>query len=943
LAIDPQPDQHVVTTNDTNGRAAAVYDVFVSYSHRDKSWARWLRRALRQFSLPGPAAYEAVNLASDIAAGSRPFQRIFLDEEAIAAGPDLPLRLQSALRTSRCLVVICSPSAAHSRWVEEEIRLYRDIVPEARVFGFIVAGEPGVSPPGQTEPNECFPPSLRFTCRARGDIVPTTEIVAADARISAETEPSLASRLFARLTGDVRQLAFAKLVAGVLNLDVELLSRREQRRQTRRITAIAAASIIAAVVLAGLTLYAFEKINQAEAQLRKTLSRQFSAQSRDLTGPLAYLLPLYAIHFDATPVAFGALKSVLERSPQLVEYIDTSSPPRDVIFSAEGDTIASAHGSAGVAVWSAKPLAPGGVPRKPLAVLTIEFPVYVVRFGASGRMLAAAGDGDVIPIWDTVSWTRTSALRVHARALVTALAISIDGRRVAAATSDGALYLWTMVNDDWQASPPMRLEEGATALAFSRDTSSLVIATPQRLLTLKSIDHWPQPERLSCGTAGDLGLDPVPRMAVSPDERWVAVTAQPNRIRIFECGAVSVAGPVLAGHLDRVLDVAFAHDGASLLSVGRDQHTIAWSTRDWTESAIYPSTIGIDGTLALHDTDQPPLFARRFGNVSDWVNRVERGLSDQDVAVATLRGAVVVVGVGDGQQRQLVRDPDQRSVEALARDAEHSRLFWATSDGRLRSFSPMGVAVDLPNAGIDGRITAAAYLRKTNALATGDWNGDISCRPMTGAGTVVTRRIHGGHVHDIATSDNGLRFASVGADGKLVLWDAVACKEEATSGWPSSGIPIRVAFSPDGSELAAVADSGVLMRFSAATASPVAPDVSAHPGGANAVRYHPTLPWIVTGGSDKQLAVWDRATGQLVTRIQAHDDVVTAIEFDAAGHWLYSSAGDGELSRHLLSVNEWRRLACAKAGRDIGPEEWQRLTDTPKPPGHAICAGYAQP
>ncbi len=122
------------------------YDAFISYSHRDMKWARWLQRKLERFQLPKEIAQErkdAKNL------------KIFRDQTDLA-GAELAESLNRELKRARWLVVICSPASASSRWVNEEIRSFCALGRKDRIIPFIVSGEPGSDRPEL----ECFAPAL---------------------------------------------------------------------------------------------------------------------------------------------------------------------------------------------------------------------------------------------------------------------------------------------------------------------------------------------------------------------------------------------------------------------------------------------------------------------------------------------------------------------------------------------------------------------------------------------------------------------------------------------------------------------------------------------------------------------------------------------------------------------------------------------------------------
>ena len=127
--------------------AEFVYDAFISYSHRDMKWARWLQHRLETFRVPR-------DLCGEGEAKRR--LRVFRDQTDLA-GVELQQTLEQELTVSRCLVVICSPASAASHWVNEEILAFRKHAENRKIIPFIVDGEPESDDPGL----ECYPEALR--------------------------------------------------------------------------------------------------------------------------------------------------------------------------------------------------------------------------------------------------------------------------------------------------------------------------------------------------------------------------------------------------------------------------------------------------------------------------------------------------------------------------------------------------------------------------------------------------------------------------------------------------------------------------------------------------------------------------------------------------------------------------------------------------------------
>ena len=244
------------------------YAAFISYSHDDDQWARWLHRAIETFRLP--AALRRVRQAQ--VAGSSRLAPVFLDREDLSSGSSLADSVRSALLQSQSLIVICSPSAARSRWVDQEIREFKALGRSDRILCLIVAGEPDAVARNFPAALECFPPALRFEIR-NGELTdsPALEPLAADVRTGT----------------DARREAKLKIVAGMLGVPLDELRQREQMRRHRRLALIGVVASVGCVVLGGLAAYAWAARNEAE-RLR-ILAEQKSLTAERTTGFLVSL------------------------------------------------------------------------------------------------------------------------------------------------------------------------------------------------------------------------------------------------------------------------------------------------------------------------------------------------------------------------------------------------------------------------------------------------------------------------------------------------------------------------------------------------------------------------------------------------------------------------------------------------------------------------------
>ena len=143
--VGAQGGRKTMTTGDNPetaaGEMARRYAAFISYSHADEAAAKSLHKRLETYRLPSRvrAAKEETRIGT-----------IFRDRADLAAASDLTDSIKAALADSAALIVLCSPEAKVSPWVDAEIRLFRELHPAAPILAVILRGEPA----------EGMPPSL---------------------------------------------------------------------------------------------------------------------------------------------------------------------------------------------------------------------------------------------------------------------------------------------------------------------------------------------------------------------------------------------------------------------------------------------------------------------------------------------------------------------------------------------------------------------------------------------------------------------------------------------------------------------------------------------------------------------------------------------------------------------------------------------------------------
>ena len=222
------------------------YKAFLSYSHKDKAVAEWLHRALENFKVP--KALVGQRTPHGVVPGR--LSPIFRDENELAASSNLSESVTNAITATEFLIVICSPNAAASNWVNQEIIEFKRQHGESRVLAIIATGEPYAADAGGVA-EECFPSALIHRLDVDGSLTAERiEPMAADIR------PQIGSRRDALL----------KLAATLLYVSLDDLVQRDIRRRNRQLSFIAAGATIGMLVTGWLAVTAMQATDEALEQ-----------------------------------------------------------------------------------------------------------------------------------------------------------------------------------------------------------------------------------------------------------------------------------------------------------------------------------------------------------------------------------------------------------------------------------------------------------------------------------------------------------------------------------------------------------------------------------------------------------------------------------------------------------------------------------------------------
>lgn len=225
------------------------YAGFISYAHADEAVASRLHRALETYPIP--------KSKGALIGGRDKLSPIFRDTAELTAHHSLSEKIQEAVQASRFFIVICSPAAKTSHWVNEEIRLFRSLHGEEAILCVLAEGTPDTS----------FPPAFLEEGR----------------------EP-----LAANLGGgnDNFKLGTTQLAASMLGVGLDTLIRRDTKRRRRRMQLITVSALAFSGVMGVTAFTAVEARNEAQdSRLAAVEARNDALESRSQAeGLVEYMI-----------------------------------------------------------------------------------------------------------------------------------------------------------------------------------------------------------------------------------------------------------------------------------------------------------------------------------------------------------------------------------------------------------------------------------------------------------------------------------------------------------------------------------------------------------------------------------------------------------------------------------------------------------------------------
>jgi WD40 repeat protein len=497
----------------------------------------------------------------------------------------------------------------------------------------------------------------------------------------------------------------------------------------------------------------------------------------------------------------------------------------------------------------------GGDPKKAppelVAVLGEGDPTQIqaVAISPDGRTLAAAGVDGTLKLWDLANARLLHTLSGRG-AHIWHVAFSPDGKTLASGSADRTITLWEVASGKVRQSLRGHTNQ-VFRVAFAPDGKTLASTGEDRSVKLWDVDTGRLRRTLAL-SGGALWA-----LAFSSDGKTLATAGDDPTVRLWDV-ATGWELAALRGHTTFVRCLAFRPDGRSLASCSKDQKILVWDLAYARSADAKPQELKghdnpievawrADGRLLAHapyqnvlhlwDPTQAPPRRTEFNLFSGPLAGVAFTPEGRYVATANGDGTVYVLRLAE---RGVVYQPPPVPVEmqpTSAFSAHTGPVTWTV-------FSPN--AGSMATAGKDGSVKLWDAGKDTPRLSVDAHKDGVRC---------------------VAFAADGKTLVTAGLDGTIRIWDPEGKKLRELTG--HKGQIAAHLFAPDGS-LFAAGESGCVYSWDAGHDN-------------DPKRLHVCADWVThlsatpdgktlaTSGNDWTVRLWDVATWKELRSLPEHN------------------------------------------------------------------------
>ncbi len=506
--------------------------------------------------------------------------------------------------------------------------------------------------------------------------------------------------------------------------------------------------------------------------------------------------------------------------------------------------------------------------------------VNSARFSRDGKQIVTVGNDGLALLWNVTTGKVIASLKdagVKTPSRVWEVAVSPNGRYFATVHGDKIARVWDAITSAKVISL-IGHKADVTAAAFSPDSLRLATASKDGELRLWSIGGLAQ---LIIPAHNDW----IYSVAFSPDGRYVATASQDGTVKVW-LAADGREVYRFTSHVREVYSAAFSPDGQALLSAGLDGSARVWDVSDagsrrFLQFArlpheIYAVAISPDGQWVVAagqdklaqlwntETGEPGVTIRNHG---DFIDAIAFSPDGKFLATGARDKVVRIFNLQTGQRIFIIPDGHLERVTAVTFSPDGKFLASASADKKVKVWNiatgKLTLTLAHPNA-----VSSVAYSPDGTKIATTNTDNAATVWDAVSGQALFEVRDNTNAILYAVFSPDGARLATAGEVATIHVWDADTGEEVLPPLIGQGGSLFGLQFSPDSRWLASAGSDRTLYLWDLETGQPRL-TLFGPLGTIFGLAFHPDGQHIFTGGGDGVAHKFDVGIDTLIESARA--------------------------------------------------------------------------
>jgi len=514
--------------------------------------------------------------------------------------------------------------------------------------------------------------------------------------------------------------------------------------------------------------------------------------------------------------------------------------------------------------------------------------INAVAVTPDGKKVISASSDASLKIWDLQTREQLDTLKGHKgiydlqKGEVNDIAITSDGKQgISASSDDRSLIIWDLDSGEKLKSLPVSFGlHGQSVVGITPDGKLAVSGCYKSILVWDLTDEaWPRYRTLGEHT-GD-----ITAVAVTSDGKWAVSASQDNTLKIWDLENKRKS-LILPGHKSLVKVMAVTPDGTKALSVGHKDIKV-WDLHIGRELFTLE---GVDVDLVS------PL------------NKIITFTPDHQRVIATSFDGIKVWNLCNGEELLSLRGHND-DVLAVAIAPDGKKAISASQDKSLKVWDLQSGVEVMSLIGHSEMVVSVAITPDGKQVVSASWDKTLKVWDLESGKEWRTLIGHTDVIWDLALSPDGKKVVSYGKDS-IKVWDLQLGFELLTlKGYGK--LNNFISLYPDGTGVVCLLDRNTLQVWDLQSGSKLL-TLAGHTNSVQSLAITPNNKYAVSASSDRSLRVWDLQTGDAIARFNG-DSAINYCAVSPDGMTIVAGEESGRVhflrfkmdNSDILSEQDW--------------------------------------